>query len=269
MLYRRLLESYGKLLEKRPYLTNTLAGATLGFVGDVVCQFVVEKRETLDPGRNLAFTTFCGWYQGGVDTFIYGVYARVWGHFSPLKFGMVSAIFDNFVHVPLAYLPCFYLTLGAMQGQQLPEIRQEMEKSFLPSWLACCTMWVPFQFVNFAFVPPHYRVLFVNCGCLAWNVIIDYINAKDEDEEVEELSAEKIAMNSTSADVGVGNAAALQLADRQELVHPDSTMKAKPVPDLRRKSSRTKTWSADDAEIHGPIQELHRLTANSRAKKVE
>eukprot|EP00391_Amoebophrya_sp_Ameob2_P005808 CAMPEP_0178991718 /NCGR_PEP_ID=MMETSP0795-20121207/5694_1 /TAXON_ID=88552 /ORGANISM="Amoebophrya sp., Strain Ameob2" /LENGTH=299 /DNA_ID=CAMNT_0020683479 /DNA_START=540 /DNA_END=1439 /DNA_ORIENTATION=+ len=120
--------------------------------------------------------TFCGWYQGGVDTFIYGLYSRFGRHMAPLRFGIASALFDNFVHVPVGYLPAFYLTLGAVQSQSWEEIKREMRNTYFQSWAACCTMWVPFQFVNFYFIPERFRVLFVNCACLVWNVIIDYIN---------------------------------------------------------------------------------------------
>lgn len=35
------------------------------------------------------------------------------------------------------------------------------------------------QFLNFAVVPQRARVLFVNCGCLFWNIVLDHLGQKE------------------------------------------------------------------------------------------
>ncbi|CAD7946762.1 unnamed protein product [Amoebophrya sp. A25] len=191
--FGRVMQGYTHALNTRPYTTNTIAGGVLGFGGDVICQRYIEGHDTLDRDRNRGFTTFCAFYQGGVDTAIYGAYGRLLSHLPGLRFALACALVDNLIHVPIGYLPCFYLTLGWFQRQSWEEITEEMRRCYMETWAATCAMWIPFQFANFSIVPPQYRVLSVNLGCLVWNVILDYLNGDAAEEQRNASSCDGIA----------------------------------------------------------------------------
>jgi hypothetical protein len=62
-----------------------------------------------------------------------------------------------------------YLTLAAAEGQPLGEGLRRVS-AMLPRTVpyAWC-FWIPCQSVNFALVPPRWRVLFVNVANILWS----------------------------------------------------------------------------------------------------
>nr|AND95742.1 Peroxisomal membrane protein 2 [Perkinsus olseni] len=179
-LLRKCTSTYNWYAAHRPYRTNILSGGVLGFIGDQICQRVIE---TEDDGvswrRSFAITTFCAYYQGGVDTLIYALYHRMRIPFRASKTafgrGMMISLFDNLIHVPLLYTPAFYTTLGLLQQHTIKETMDTMRREYLPTITLCWGMWIPLQFINFTLVPLRYQVLFVNVSCLLWNVCLDYV----------------------------------------------------------------------------------------------
>ena len=65
------------------------------------------------------------------------------------------------VYTVISY--CCILILPVVINRQLP-----------PSLQADWAFWVPCQLFNFAFVPAPYRVLYVSCITVAWNVFMSY-----------------------------------------------------------------------------------------------
>jgi len=178
--FRAAFRIYSKQLHTNPYRTNCISGGVLGFVGDLICQKGVEKVDTVDWTRSQAFTGFCVYYQGGFDTWLYGLYgkyltAKRFGG-SVFKAGMAASLLDNLVHVPLLYMPAYFATMGAWQGDSLEKLKSDTQAAYKNTVAACCALWIPLQLLNFTVVPLHLRVLFVNFGCLAWNVILDYLS---------------------------------------------------------------------------------------------
>ena len=168
---------------------------TLGVIGDLVCQKFVEKEEKIDWGRHRAFVTFATFYQGAISYRVYGLYTRFLPSLltyilprsprlasSPVTFGLASTVADNFLHSPLLYLPLFFITTGLLQGQGPSDIKRAMDDSYFETIRACLGFWIPLQFVNFALVPERLRVLFVNFGCLLWNIVLDHLAQAEEEE---------------------------------------------------------------------------------------
>lgn len=167
--YKLLLSSlstYSHYATTRPYITNTISGATLGFIGDQICQRFIETEG--DGGvswkRSLAMTIFCGYYQGGVDTYIYHLYhykLPIPRSMSTFGKGMIISLIDNFIHVPLLYTPAFYSTLGLLQQHSMSETIDTMKREYYSTITLCWSMWIPLQLVNFTIVPRRYQVVIV------------------------------------------------------------------------------------------------------------
>ena len=125
-----------------------------------------------------------------MDTGVYRLYDRF--KLTPLKKSLV----DNFFHVPLAYMPAWFLTDGLLSGRTPTEVALEKKDNYIKSLAACASMWIPFQYMNFKLFPPNLQVLAVNAGCLIWNVVLCYLSNEsdsiDNNNEVVEKLDKKV-----------------------------------------------------------------------------
>jgi hypothetical protein len=77
----------------------------------------------------------------------------------------------------LAFAPVFISTILASimalegKGAEAPaRLRRDLPDIVRSNWL----LWVPFQFVNFRFVPPQLQVLMANMVSLIWNTYMSW-----------------------------------------------------------------------------------------------
>eukprot|EP00397_Hematodinium_sp_SG-2012_P039204 GEMP01042771.1.p1 GENE.GEMP01042771.1~~GEMP01042771.1.p1 ORF type:complete len:145 (+),score=16.85 GEMP01042771.1:381-815(+) len=143
-----------------------------------MCQKVVERNEKVNWQRAGAFVFFCAYYQGGVMNYIYNWYSCTLTRYAitSTQGGIITSLVDNFIHVPLLYIPSYYFTVGLLQGGDLESCWEKLRSDIIPTVCACWIVWLPLQALNFSVVPMHLRVAFVNVGCLAWNVILDSLS---------------------------------------------------------------------------------------------
>ncbi|XP_028115728.1 protein Mpv17-like [Camellia sinensis] len=81
-------------------------------------------------------------------------------------------LLDQFLFSPL-FIGLFLSTLVTLEGrpsQVVPKLQQEWFSAVLANW----QLWIPFQFLNFRFVPQQFQVLAANVIALVWNVILSY-----------------------------------------------------------------------------------------------
>jgi len=175
---RQIWSTYNRSLNSRPLLTNCVTGAALAFFGDVVCQKVVERQDQFSWRRALSVSTFGFFYNGGVCFLVYPLYRRMLPKYflrtSKLE-GVGSTCIDNFIHTPFFYIPSFFVATGILQGQSFDDCMNTCRLGWTSSVLATWVMWLPLQYLNFSVVPPHLRVLVLNCGCFIYNIEIDFI----------------------------------------------------------------------------------------------
>jgi protein Mpv17 len=89
--------------------------------------------------------------------------------------GVISTVADNFIHVPILYLPTYFVAVGTLQGLPVDQSIQEMQDSWWPTLGSCWAFWVPFMAVNFSLVNPAQRVKAVAGANFCWTVFLDYI----------------------------------------------------------------------------------------------
>lgn len=63
----------------------------------------------------------------------------------------------------------FFVSRGLIAGKSSEEIGHKMRSDFLQMTGYGFCLWVPAQFMNFLFIPLHYRVLFINMVGLSWS----------------------------------------------------------------------------------------------------
>lgn len=144
----------------------------LGLSADIFTQTICENKplSSIDKQRTFAIALFSGSYLGVACNYIYSLYPSLAK--SVIKStilqkmlpscriksqGVISTVADNFIHVPVLYLPSYFVTVGSLQGIPVQKSMQEMQNSWWSTLGSCWAFWVPFMAVNFALVPPAQR----------------------------------------------------------------------------------------------------------------
>lgn len=162
---------YLALLEAYPVWTKAVTSALLTFVGDIICQVLIDKVPSLDLKRVSLFT-FLGLVLVGPTLHFWYLYLSKLVTITGASGAFVRLIIDQFIFAP-AFIGVFLSTLVTLEGrpsQVLPKLQQEWLSSVVANW----QLWIPFQFLNFRFVPQQFQVLAANFIALVWNVILSY-----------------------------------------------------------------------------------------------
>ncbi|MCL7049702.1 hypothetical protein MKW94_001275 [Papaver nudicaule] len=166
-----LISWYLKLLEMYPLLTKSVTSALLNLIGDLACQILIDKVPTADVKRTFIFT-FLGFALVGPALHFWYLYLSKLVTASGATGAVLSLVLDQFVFSPI-FLGVFLSTLVTLEGkpsQVVPKLRQEWFSAVIANW----QLWIPFQFLNFRFVPQNFQVLAANVVALAWNVILSF-----------------------------------------------------------------------------------------------
>ncbi|XVE60939.1 hypothetical protein DITRI_Ditri06bG0001100 [Diplodiscus trichospermus] len=165
------LSWYLALLARYPVLTKAVTSALLTFVGDLICQLAIDHVPSLDVKRIFLFTL--------LGLVLVGPTLHFWYlHLSNLvKLPGASGAFlrlllDQFLFSPI-FIGVFLSTLVTLEGrpsQVVPKLQQEWFSAVVANW----QLWIPFQFLNFRFVPQQFQVLAANFIALVWNVILSF-----------------------------------------------------------------------------------------------
>ena len=169
-----------------PLLTKCFTSGVLNVFGDVFAQFMFE-----DAARN-----GCDWRRAGVFALLgfalVGPCLHFWysslskivaatGAVGNASAG-VSLALDQLVFAP-TFLAVFIASLFTVEGNAsaVPaKLRQDWASTVVTNW----KIWVPFQFLNFRFVPVNLQVLAANVIALAWNTYMSWVSHKPVEETV-------------------------------------------------------------------------------------
>jgi protein Mpv17 len=212
---------------RKELLTDIISSASLGLVGDVICQLAVEKKrlvldlealgfgqaqfnrtskDDFDVRRVAALTVFGATYVGGFLHYLYRSYsiivvaaaktlpfptniAKQLAAQSSTGHLMAKTACDN-AHCGLIYTPAFFIAVGVMQGETFAEANDNLNREWAFTYALVTAFWVPYMTMNFKFFPPAKQVQVMATGNLVWNVIIDYIAHRGA--EVEGVSTEPV-----------------------------------------------------------------------------
>ncbi|XP_076953386.1 protein sym-1-like [Bidens hawaiensis] len=162
---------YLSLLEAYPVWTKAITSALLTFVGDLVCQVLIDQVPSLDIKRVSLFT-FLGMAMVGPTLHFWYLYLSKLVTTTGASGAFIRLIIDQFIFAP-TFIAVFLSTLITLEGrpsQVLLKLQQEWVSSVTANW----QLWIPFQFLNFLFVPQQFQVLAANFIALVWNVILSY-----------------------------------------------------------------------------------------------
>lgn len=173
----------GVLFGRYLWVTNTATGGLFAAVGDVLQQTAQQARagankkikhdwhrtgRMLVVGLSLGLPQHC-WYTW-LDRILPGV--------SMLK--VTKKIFlDQLILAPVV-LCSFFMVSGLLERHSLQQSWKEVQNKFAMVYKIDCAVWPPLQLINFLYVSPTYRVLYVNTTNVAWNIFLSYAKHFDE-----------------------------------------------------------------------------------------
>jgi Mpv17-like protein len=82
-----------------------------------------------------------------------------------------KCLMDQFMMTP-NILIMFYVGMSLMEGKE--DVFSELKQKFVPTFAANCCFWLPTQAMNFTFIPPQFRVIYIGVCTLAWVNILCY-----------------------------------------------------------------------------------------------
>ncbi|KAL5225155.1 hypothetical protein ABZP36_011794 [Zizania latifolia] len=169
--WRLLLAWYLLSLDKHPVATKAVTSAVLTLAGDLICQLAVDRVPELDLKRTFVFT-FLGLVLVGPTLHVWYLYLSKLVTINGASGAVARLLLDQFIFSPV-FIGVFMSLLVTLEGKPslvVPKLKQEWFSSVIANW----QLWIPFQFLNFYFVPQKFQVLAANFVALAWNVILSF-----------------------------------------------------------------------------------------------
>ncbi|XP_059612219.1 mpv17-like protein 2 [Phlebotomus argentipes] len=171
--YRRI---WGSLFGKYLLLTNTVSSGILMGLGDVMSQEIEYRTQLIDKRYD--------WKRIG-QMFLVGCLGGPFHHVfykwmdnmlpkADVLTSVKKILLDQAIFSPFCIVTFFY-SAGLLETKTLRECNQELREKFLTVYLADWTIWPVAQFLNFYFLPPQYRVLYINVVTMFYNVFLCYV----------------------------------------------------------------------------------------------
>ncbi|KAK2076102.1 hypothetical protein QBZ16_001438 [Prototheca wickerhamii] len=151
--------------------TKSITAGVLNAMGDLLAQLTVDADKPFDWKR-LGIFTFLGVALVGPALHAwYGVLGRLVTS-TGSKAGLMRMALDQFVMAPF-FISGTVAAVMFLEGKG-HDIKSKLSNDLFTIVRSNWLLWVPFQFVNFGFIPAHLQVLAANCVALIWNVYLSY-----------------------------------------------------------------------------------------------
>jgi hypothetical protein len=162
-----------------PVLASIFLGLKYG-TGDVIAQRVAIGRgsgDEFDKERAAMFYGFGGYY--GVVFYNVVRAMNAIPISNPWAKAVVCSLFDGFVHVPMLFLPQFYIFKEWLTSPEPRSLSEHMNiglSKWSGNWwsdmTASACVFVPLGIINFRFISLRFRVPFLACTSIVFPIVL-------------------------------------------------------------------------------------------------
>ena len=151
--------AYARVSDEHPHKVAAITACCVLGSADATAQLLTQPvGDQFDWQRWRALVVWGTLFYGGPCRFLYARYDRWWGSGAAVRKALVD-VFGNGVFL---MCPTFYLTTGSLKGQSLGDSVRQFQDEWVQASTGTIAFWLPACTLNFAFVPPHSRILAIS-----------------------------------------------------------------------------------------------------------
>lgn len=174
LIYQSSRYVYESAFSKHVFLTNAVISGASSAAGNLVEQYGVEKNKKLNYKKICAFAFF-----GAIN----GIAGHFWyktldGHRYTRNRAFRQALIGHIIFAPIEYFG-FFVFMGYCDNKTKDEIKEELQKKYIFTYLLDCSLYFPFQIVNIKFVPVNLRMSIDSTYSFLWCAMLSYIESND------------------------------------------------------------------------------------------
>jgi hypothetical protein len=196
-----------------PFIFGTLFTGFKNASCDILVQKVVEGAEEINIRRTVVFGTFGMLFSGAWQ---YGLFVKIMPKVCPgaeafaakpireklkdipgLKQLFVQNFVENGINNPILYFPIFYTIKEFVEGGPLSDGIKKYKMNFKEDLIAIWSVWIPAQFINFAFCPMWMRVPYVACVSAFWTGYVSITRGKKIELPPNENAIDSLIVDAT------------------------------------------------------------------------
>jgi len=181
---------YNKLLDAQPLLTKCLTSLTGFTVGDILAQkFIEDSDKPFDVMRTVRLGSFGLLFHGTTGHYFYGMLDSKLPGTKPVT--VASKVFiDQTIWNPI-FGCAFFGYLNMVEGKSWGDYTKKLEADLKTAVMGSWAVWVPAHTINFAFVPPSQRLLYINTIQIGYNIFLSFLGNKEAEPEPAPAAVEK------------------------------------------------------------------------------
>lgn len=173
-----VLSSLRGVLARRPLLNSIVTVTSLIGGADISCQLIEYKAQEFDWKRLQNMITIGAGYYGPMYFYYYGYLDRKLPGKNPRTVFLKVLIDQVLYTVPSLFV--FYCIMGKLESKTNGEIKEEIRLKYVPTYVTSALFWPAAQIVNFAVVPPSFRILYISSASFVWLIFLSYIKNRPQ-----------------------------------------------------------------------------------------